>query len=125
MFFVAGVSQKRKELDYYEPILCSCCSKYGRYEGFMEYGQLSLFFMPFLRFNKKYYVRTTCCNSLYEITNKEKYLMIVRGQGHNVFLKDKDLELIHRGTCGNICSNCSEHVSEGHNYCPNCGNKLE
>ncbi len=124
MFFIAGVNKKREELDYYEPILCPCCSKYGRYEGFMEYNEFSLFFIPLFKFRKKYYVTTTCCKSLYKITNKEKYLMIVREQGHNVFLKDKDIELIHRGSCGEICQNCSCPVGEDHNYCPNCGEKI-
>jgi trk system potassium uptake protein TrkA len=65
-----------------------------------------------------------CCNSLYLITNREKGLMMERGQGHNVFLKDKDLMLIHKGTGGNTCPNCYNQVSRDHNYCPNCGTKL-
>jgi hypothetical protein len=124
MFFIAGISQKREDLDYYEPIMCSCCIKYGRYEAYIEYSVFSLFFIPLFRFNKKYYARTTCCNSLYLITNKEKGLMMERGQGHNVFLKDKDLKLIYKGICENTCPNCGSQVSEEHKYCPNCGNKL-
>ncbi len=124
MFFIAGINKKREELDYYEPILCNCCVKYGRYEAYMEYSVFSLFFMPLFKFNKKYYARTTCCNSLYFITNKEKGLMMERQQGHNVFLKDSELKLIHKGICGNTCPNCCSQVSEGHKYCPNCGNKL-
>ena len=124
MFFIAGIYPKREELDYYEPIMCSCCTKYGRFEAYVEYSVLSLFFIPLFKFNKKYYARTTCCNSLYLITNKEKGLMMERGQGHNVFLKDTDITLINKGICENTCSNCGFNVSEEHKYCPNCGNKL-
>ncbi|NLJ59111.1 MAG: zinc ribbon domain-containing protein [Tissierellia bacterium] len=125
MFFIAGVSPKRKKLDYYEPIMCNCCSKYGRYEGYMEYSVLSLFFIPLFKFNKKFYARTTCCNSLYLITNKEKGLMMERGQGHKVFLKEKDLKLIQKGiSCSNICPSCGHYSKEEYKYCPNCGNKL-
>ncbi len=124
MFFIAGINHERKELDYYEPILCSCCTKYGRFESYMEYSVFSLFFIPLFKFNKKFYAKTSCCNSLYLIKNKEKGLMMERGQGYNVFLKDKDLELIHRGACVSLCTNCGYEVSDEHNYCPNCGKSL-
>ena len=125
MFFIAGVYPKREKLDYYEPIMCSCCTKYGRYEAFIEYSVFSLFFIPLFKFNKKFYAKTTCCNSLYLITNKEKGLMMERGQGHNVFLKDKDMKLIQKGTCNNLCPNCHYQISEEHKFCPNCGSKLK
>jgi hypothetical protein len=112
VFFIAGINQKREQLDYYEPILCSSCIKYGRYEAYMEYSVFSLFFIPLFKFNKKYYVRTTCCNSLYIITNKEKGLMMERGQGHNVFLKVKDIKLLSKGICASTCPNCCNQVSE-------------
>lgn len=125
MFFIAGVYPKRAELDYYEPIMCGCCTKYGRYEAFAEYSVFSLFFIPLFKFKKKFYARTTCCNSLYLITNKEKGLMMERGQGHNVFLKDKDLKLIHKGICGsNVCPGCGYQANMEHKYCPNCGKSL-
>ncbi|WP_312702337.1 zinc ribbon domain-containing protein [Sedimentibacter sp.] len=124
MFFIAGITHERKELDYYEPILCRCCTKYGRFESYMEYSVFSLFFIPLFKFNKKFYAKTSCCNSLYLIKNKEKGLMMERGQGYNVFLKDKDLELIHRGACVSLCTNCGYEVSDEHNYCPNCGKSL-
>lgn len=125
MFFIAGVYPKRKELDYNVPIMCSSCSKYGRYEAFMEYSVFSLFFIPLIKFNKKYYIKSTCCNSLY-LLKKEKGFMMERGQGHNVVLKDDDLKLIQKGISyySNNCSNCGYQVSEEHKYCPNCGNKL-
>ncbi len=125
MLFIAGIYQKTQDLDYYEPIMCSCCSKYGRFESYMEYSVFSFFFIPLFKFNKKFYARTTCCNSLYLIKNKEKGLMMERGQGHNVFLESKDLELIHKRNCNDsICPDCGCEVNEDQNYCPNCGKSL-
>lgn len=126
MFFIAGVYPKRMELDYYEPIMCSCCTKYGRYEAFMEYNVFSLFFIPLIKFGKKFYARTTCCNSLYQIKNKEKGLMMERGQGHNVFLKEEDLALLQKGIiCVEQCENCGYEASGEFKYCPNCGKPLK
>ncbi|MGD9566718.1 MAG: zinc ribbon domain-containing protein [Sedimentibacter sp.] len=126
MFFIAGVYPKRMELDYYEPIMCNCCTKYGRYEAFMEYKVFSLFFIPLIKFGKKFYARTTCCNTLYQIKNKEKGLMMERGQGHNVFLKEEDLVLLHKGTsCIEKCPNCGYEVIGEFKYCPNCGKPLK
>lgn len=114
-------------MDYYEPIMCGCCIKYGRYEAFMECNVFSLFFIPLFKFGKKFYARTTCCNSLYLIKDKEKGLMLERGQGHNVFLKDEDLVLIQRGISCNTesCPGCGCEISVEYKYCPNCGKPLD
>lgn len=123
MFFMIGITHQRKELDYYEPILCDSCSKYGRFEAYMEYNLLVLFFIPILKFNKKFYARTTCCNNIYLITNREKGLMMERQQGHNVFLKQEDIKLIKKGD-GDLettCENCGFLYNKEYKFCPNCG----
>jgi hypothetical protein len=87
---------EREEMDFYQPILCSCCEKYGRYEAYIEYHILRLFFIPLFTVRKKFYAVSTCCNNLYLIRNREKGFMIKRKQGHNVFLFDRDLELVSK-----------------------------
>jgi len=121
MFFIGGVYPKRKKLEYYQTMICSCCSRYGRYEVFMECSVFSLFFIPLIKFNKKYYAQTTCCNSLYLIKNNEKAIMLERGQ--DVTLNEYDLEPIH--IChSNRCPSCGLEVGENYNYCPHCGTNL-
>ena len=44
---------------------------------------------------------------------------MVRGQGHNVFLKDKDKKLINKGVCENTCPNGGFQVSDEHSYFSN------
>jgi predicted Zn-ribbon and HTH transcriptional regulator len=127
MFFITGITTKRKALDYYNPIMCKTCGKYGRYEAFVEYMVLSLFFIPIFKWNKKYYAYTTCCNSLYLINNKEKALAIERGQGQNVSLNEEDLVLLQTGNAylKFRCPNCGFEMEDDCNYCPKCGSKLK
>lgn len=126
MFFIAGIYPKKKELDYYVPIICKCCGRYGRYEVFVEYNAFSLFFIPLFKFGKKYYAKTTCCNSIYLIINKEKGYMIEKGRGQNIVLNDEDLMLLQKGIISGAgkCPHCGCEVRGNYKYCPNCGNPL-
>ncbi|HHZ01953.1 MAG TPA: zinc-ribbon domain-containing protein [Tissierellia bacterium] len=94
MLPVFDIKVQREELDFYQPILCDCCHKYGRYEAYVEYSILRFIGIPCFPVKKRFYAVSTCCNNLYLIKNREKALMIERQQGHNVFLFEKDLELI-------------------------------
>lgn len=97
MLLIFNIRIQREELDFYQPILCNHCEKYGRYEAYAEYSVLRLFVIPFFTVKKRFYVKSTCCNNIYLIKNKEKGLMIERKQGHNVFLIEKDLEMVYKG----------------------------
>ena len=67
MFFMMGITDGRKNLDFSQTIICNLCGKYGRYQVFMTYTVLSLFFIPCFKWNKHFYVQTSCCNALYEL----------------------------------------------------------
>lgn len=127
MFFMAGMYPERKELNYHQPILCSNCSQFGRYEAYMECNVLSLFFIPVFKFDKKYYLRTTCCNTVYLITNLEMAKMIERGQESNVFLNSEDLLLLQTDLFYNStkCLSCGFETEGSFKYCPNCGKPLK
>ena len=43
MFFMMGITDGRKELNYSQTEICSVCGCYGRYQVFMTYTVLSLF----------------------------------------------------------------------------------
>lgn len=123
MFFIAGISTKEKKLEFNQTIICTQCGKYGRYEVIMEYMYLSLFFIPIIKWNKKFYVKSSCCSSVYLI-NKELGQRIVRGE--NVILSEQDLELIEKGQFYFIkkCSNCGFETHENFQYCPKCASEL-
>ena len=67
MFFMMGITDGRKQLDFTQTVICGVCGKYGRYQVFMTYTVLSLFFIPCFKWNRHYYVQMSCCNTLYEL----------------------------------------------------------
>ena len=90
MFFIVGITGKQEQLPYenYSVNICSACNKYCSYEVFVEYMCLYLFFVPVLKFGKRYLVRTNCCGALFGIS-KEKGRAIEKGT--RVYLDDEDL----------------------------------
>ena len=67
MFFMMGITDGRKDFDFHQQIICDICGKYGRFQVSMTYTVLSLFFIPCFKWNKHYYVQTSCCNTVYEL----------------------------------------------------------
>lgn len=49
MFFIMGITQGRKNFNYDQMIVCEHCGSYGRYQVYMTYMCLSLFFIPCLK----------------------------------------------------------------------------
>ena len=122
MFFVFGISSKEKDIDFLQTIICPSCGAYGRLEVFMRYSYFSLFFIPIIKWNKKYYVRATCCGSLSNIDNnlgKD----IERGQVSSI--KEEDMHPINiKYNKERTCSNCNYYLESGYEYCPKCGKKI-
>ena len=56
MFFIGGISNGEKKLDYIQSTVCPRCEAFGRMEVYMTYMCFSLFFIPIFKWNKKYYV---------------------------------------------------------------------
>jgi hypothetical protein len=121
MFFILGISQKEKKLDYDELVVCKCCNKYGHIEVFLTYSYFFLFFIPIFKWNKKYYVRMSCCNAIAEIED-ELGRKIERNEISHIDLDKIDLHC--NGTREKICSNCGYLAEEDFIYCPRCGAKL-
>ncbi len=126
MFFIMGIAQSQKKVNFIQNIVCSHCGKFGRYEVFMTYTYFSLFFIPILKWNKQFFVKTTCCNTTYTIdTILGK--RILRGELSE--LKDSDLHLYGKADTGysgglNRCPGCGYEVLSDYSYCPKCGTRL-
>ena len=88
MLFIMGVSQGQKQLEYHQTVICSVCGAYGRYEVFMTYTQLLLFFIPVLKWNRQYFVRMSCCGTVYTL-DSEVGAAIARGE--NTEIRPADL----------------------------------
>lgn len=94
MFFIMGMSQGEKQLDYSKTVICGECGRYGRYEVFMTYMYLSFFFIPLFKWNKHYYVRMSCCQTVYEL-DPEVGRRIAAGE--NVEIDPRDMQKINTG----------------------------
>ena len=52
MFFIGGISNGEKKLDYIQSTVCPRCEAFGRMEVYMTYMCFSLFFIPIFKWNK-------------------------------------------------------------------------
>lgn len=122
MFFIGGISNGEKKLDYVQSIICSRCGTFGKMEVYMTYMCFSLFFIPIFKWNKKYFVKNTCCNSVYILDNE---IGVKINRGDNILISENDLQLAnYNQPTVNKCSNCGYLVDENFQYCPKCGQKL-
>lgn len=124
MFFMMGIMDGRKDFDYNQQIICSDCGRYGRYQVFMTYMVLSIFFIPCLKWNKKYYVQTSCCNTRYEL-DEEIGKRIARGEA--VEILPEHLTRINTNSwerCSKRCQHCGFETFEDFEFCPKCGNRF-
>lgn len=123
MFFIMGIDQKRKIFEYNQVIVCDHCGSYGRYQVFMTYMCLSLFFIPCLKWNWQYYVQSTCCNTIYSL-DPEIGKRIARGE--NVEILPQNLTQVQAGytSLHKKCGYCGFETQEDFEYCPKCGNKF-
>ena len=121
MFFMMAITDGRKDLKFSQMIICDVCGKYGRYQEFMTYTVLSLFFIPCFKWNRHYYVQTSCCNTIYEL-DPEVGKTIARGE--QVEIQPGQLTKIGSGNGGQTYKSCGYETKEDFEYCPKCGKRF-
>ena len=124
MFFMIGITEGRKDLEYSRAMLCRACGRYGNYQVFMTFTTLLLFFIPCLRWNRKYFVQASCCGALYEL-DPDKGKAIARGEA--VDITDSDLTAVwgqRYAASRRVCRNCGYVTEEDFRYCPKCGREF-
>ena len=144
MFFIMGVTQGSKEFDFTQNIVCPKCGRSGNYVVYMTYMVLTLFFIPCFKWKKQYFVRTTCCDTVYSL-DPEVGKCIARGDA--ITIQPQDLREISAGDAENawtnqgradesvnpwtntaegvkVCPNCGYEAAPDFDYCPKCGTKL-
>lgn len=120
MFLFFDIHQNQQQLEYTPMIICDECQSYGKYNVFVTYMVFRLFFIPLFKWNKQYYVQTTCCQTIYAL-NPEAGRQIEKGMNYTIHSSD----LIKQShTTVHICSNCGYKTKEDFDYCPKCGHKL-
>ncbi len=124
MFFLMGITQDRRDLDFTQLVTCEACGSYGRYCVFVTYSVLSLFFIPIWKWNRHYYVEMSCCKSIYEL-NEDIGRMIENGE--ELRIKESDLTLLSRSSSPasfKRCAICGYETQEDFDFCPKCGNRF-
>lgn len=122
MFFLMGITQKQDKLQYNSKLIIHDCNTYGHIEVYMFYNVLSLFLIPIFKWNKKYFVKFTCCGAVYDL-NPEIGKAIEHGENPNISKND----LIFKYNMQNdykYCENCHQKWEPSYEYCPKCGEKL-
>jgi hypothetical protein len=127
MIFIGGISQGQKILDYVKTVICD---RYGRFQVVMTYMYFSFFFIPLFKWNRKYYVKMSCCGTVYELDPEVGKILARGGQ---VDIEQKDLTLVQEGNgrydngFGNRvkkCPNCGYETQEDFELCPKCGTRF-
>lgn len=121
MFFIMGINQKEKRLVFDQLVICKCCGKYGHLEVYLSYTYLMLFFIPIFKWNRRYYVRMSCCNSVCALDNN---LGKAIERGEVTSLNPDSLHFVHSEGHVRCCSNCGFTTTEEYPYCPKCGRQM-
>lgn len=121
MFLIMGISQKEKKLNFNQLVICKCCGKYGHVEVFLSYSYFMLFFIPIIKWDKRYYVRMNCCGYVCEIS---KEIGKEIAGGHVTELDVETLHFADRESNVRHCMNCGFTTTEDFSYCPKCGKTM-
>lgn len=146
MFFIGGIMPGMKQLDFSQTGVCFHCGSYGRFEVYMTYLCFTFFFIPIFKWNRKFYVKMTCCGAEYELS-REAGMAILHGR--NIEIEESDLTPIRNGSGWDSnsgwdndrsqgggwndngsgqwkkCPSCGYETNEDFDYCPKCGTRLE
>ncbi len=123
MFFIIGVTQKEKPLDFRQNLTCPACGRYGAVEVFMVFTVLTLFFIPVFRWNKRYYVKLSCCGGVAEI-DKATGEGIEKGRIFEIDTSKMHFDCFNRVGFKKVCPECGYGTAEDFAFCPKCGRKF-
>jgi hypothetical protein len=146
MFFIGGIMPGMKQLDFGQTGICPRCGSYGRYQVYMTYLCFTFFFIPLFRWNRKFYVKMSCCGAVYALS-REAGMAILRGR--DIEIEESDLTPVQDGDSWDgaggsgqtgsgwnaggwqntgrtrRCPSCGYETDEDFTYCPKCGTRLE
>lgn len=119
MFFCFGIEDAQKIIRDFRNIICPACGRYSFAQLIVTYTFLHIFFIPTFKWNRKYYIKTGCCGSVYECDRETAEKFEKTGE--------IDFSQLKRCGCGSgekICPNCGAHLEQSYEFCPYCGTKL-
>ncbi|KYH29340.1 MULTISPECIES: zinc ribbon domain-containing protein [Clostridium] len=130
MFFfgVFGVSTREKEIREISNKICKKCGAMTAYKMIKTYNVFHIFFIPIIKWGEKYFLKSRCCDTIFEISGE---LGRELEQDEKVHIDDNELREIYSNYNNEFynkkeirCRNCGSEVDSSFKYCPNCGEKL-
>ena len=136
MIFIGGISDGTRQLFYGKRLYCRFCGYDSEISVYMTYMCFSFFFIPILKWNRKFYVRFSCCGRCREL-DKEVGMQLLRGA--DVTIRETDLGETYFGEAyptdggfdepeqrheARYCPHCGKVINSAFDYCPYCGGKL-
>lgn len=125
MFLFFFIKSKQADVPFHQPpIIHDHCGKFGQMQLFQISEVFYLFFIPLFKFNKRYFVRMSCCGEVYQM-DKDLVKQIKKGKKTNIQLKELiDLNDYHR--LGKLpCPSCGYILESSSRFCSQCGTFLE
>jgi uncharacterized C2H2 Zn-finger protein len=121
MFLAMGITSGAADLRVRKCSFFPCCGQNSTMAALTcTFEQVTLFFIPLFRFNKRYFISCTKCGSVYEL-EKDEGRRLEKDYYAEV---NRDKIYAFRGSTAKICPNCRCTVDPNARYCPNCGSKL-
>jgi uncharacterized Zn finger protein (UPF0148 family) len=87
MFYIWGIGRARKNTKVLVQETCNNCGTSQNMNIITEYGYGSLFFIPILKFNKKYYVVCPGCGAYKKISKRE--FKAIKKQNQNALVYEQ------------------------------------
>lgn len=122
------MSNKEENIRNINNIVCKKCNSMSSYELIKTCNIFHIFFIPIIKWNEKYYLKSRCCDTIFQVS-KDIGKKLERGE--NVSIEDGDLTEVYSnyGWQGynpgeTLCSYCGSRVDASFKYCPNCGHKI-
>lgn len=122
MFFIFGIAPKIVPLNYIGDLQVHTCGKFGRYEVFRQQTTLSIFFIPIFSWKKEYFVKSTCCERTYQLSQEiGRKIEAVE----NPIITEDMLTPLFRDSGYITCPHCGYLCDPEFTYCPSCGKPLD
>lgn len=121
MFFIGifGVQTKDETIKTVSGVTCPVCGAYDRYEVLRTYTYVHVFFIPVWKWNKRYFLRTRCCQRACALAEEVGRRI---EQGQDVTITSADLRCAEPAE--RFCSHCGVQLHRSYSYCPYCGQRL-
>lgn len=123
MFLIMGISDGRRQLNFSQLGTCPACGAYCRYQLSVTYTALSLFFIPILKWNRRYVVACSRCGAAFELSAALGQRI---ARGESVEIRPEDLTPLGQRTRAQLkrCAHCGYTTGEDFEFCPKCGQRF-